>query len=244
MSNEEISGRYEDTGLDRVPVMELCCSRCGVMNLVEVLGFLKSGGEVRLRSLKRNETLEIGQTFSTSSTISPHKIIEIISHGYVDVWEDLSIENTVLLFQVYHESKNGRHSLCSWARGVTSELADLIRYSLHWATDPRYARLFLDLFDSTTLISEELKRWRPEKESKLPIPTILDMDMHLMSKYGQGFWHNLRDVRSVYLFHVFLAETDGSKKVMVRARGITQDPDHGDVECLMWEKGLYETRKG
>ena len=111
------------------------------ISLVDIEGLFESGGVIKLRSLRRDEFITTGQTISSSGESDPQMASKIAGQDHVPVWDDLTPNDTLMLFQMYSERIGNRVSVLSRCRGPANEFSDLIRYAVYWCADPQYRRL-------------------------------------------------------------------------------------------------------
>jgi len=204
----------------------------------------ESGGGFRLKSLRRDEHIMPGQTIGSSSQGDYRTISEVADQPRVAVWDDLEPNTTMMLFQMYSERSADKVSVLSRCRGVASPFSDMIRYAIHWSADPQYRKHILDMFDKTSHIPGNLISWNPGTRNPIYVPSHMDSNGLTLSAYGLDFWHDLRDVPTMYLAHVFASSQTGDLEVFVRARGLTRAIGHDDVFQSLWRKGAYERRTG
>lgn len=222
---ERIKIAYEDVK-EKAVVIPMKCSACGKTSKVRILGLFESGGEVILRTLKREEELSGYETFHSQQipTSKDRKVIKyLLSQPEAILDPIITPENTTLAFQVFTSKTSDGPIINNRLRAVALDLSfmDFIRSNLYELANPNAKKYLLDSFDSTISWSNEFN-WKPGIDLT-KTPMTVPARLPTLESLNSSFWSDFREVTTIGFFWVFQIEMDGKNSVVFGLKGLTHD---------------------
>jgi len=222
---DRIKIAYEDV-TEKAVVIPMKCSTCGKTSNVRIVGLFASGGDIILRTLKREEELSGYETYHTEQipTIKDKDAINyLLSQPEIILDPIITPETTTLAFQVFTSETAKGPLINSRLRAVALDVSfmDFIRSKLYDLANPKARMHLVDFFDSNISWTNEFN-WRPGIDLT-KTPMTVPPELPSLASLNSSLWNDFREVSTIMFFWVFQTEIDGKNAVVFGIKGLTYD---------------------